>query len=277
MPDSVTFDGTVDFYRYTMGSLAGTGAISAVAIILPTDFANYNWVITRNFGAAGGMPLGYNTAGQLKYYTGTTDGDDEVSGPTIPSGFEWYLIGVTKAAGTVTPDFHMYRYSTDTWTHQAATGPVANYSAWSNCSFAESSGEFFQGNGLIFGVWDVELTQGDVEALVTGLGAWKTAAPDLGVRFDAISAPDIFSGTSTLATSNTGTLDTGEAPAGWSDADFARPDSDVSDGSWLNEAGSNTNLYDSLNEAIATETDYIESSLDPSSDTAEVGLSNITP
>lgn len=59
--------------------------------------------------------------------------------------------------------------------------------------------------------------------------------------------------------------------------EFARPDADVTDGSWLNEAGSNTNLFQSIDETVADDVDYIESSKTPSSDLAEIGLSNITP
>src|SRR5215216_5013026 len=38
------------------------------------------------------------------------------------------------------------------------------------------------------------------------------------------------------------------------------PISDVTDGSWLNELGTNTNLYASLDESVASDTDYIISS-----------------
>src|SRR5215217_3066631 len=52
------------------------------------------------------------------------------------------------------------------------------------------------------------------------------------------------------------------------------PISDVTDGSWLNELGSNTNLFASIDETVASDTDYIISSALSSgvSDTCEVGL-----
>lgn len=43
----------------------------------------------------------------------------------------------------------------------------------------------------------------------------------------------------------------------------AAPVADVADGSWLNEAGSNVNLYASVDEAVASSVDYIQSSLSP--------------
>ena len=58
---------------------------------------------------------------------------------------------------------------------------------------------------------------------------------------------------------------------------YARPDSDVSDGSWVNQAGNNTNLYQSIDESGGEDdSDYVISTDDSSaSDTMEVGLSDI--
>ena len=38
---------------------------------------------------------------------------------------------------------------------------------------------------------------------------------------------------------------------------YARPDSDVSDGSFLNASGNNTNLYQSIDESTASDSDYV--------------------
>jgi hypothetical protein len=58
---------------------------------------------------------------------------------------------------------------------------------------------------------------------------------------------------------------------------YARPDSDVSAGSWVNQAGSGSNLYQSIDEADGeNDSDYVISTDDSSSsDTMEVGLSDI--
>ena len=39
---------------------------------------------------------------------------------------------------------------------------------------------------------------------------------------------------------------------------FARPDADVSDGDWLNQDDSNSNLYASIDEASHSDSDYIK-------------------
>ena len=58
---------------------------------------------------------------------------------------------------------------------------------------------------------------------------------------------------------------------------YARPDSDVSAGSWVNQAGSGSNLFQSIDEADGeNDSDYVISTDDSSSsDTMEVGLSDI--
>ncbi len=56
---------------------------------------------------------------------------------------------------------------------------------------------------------------------------------------------------------------------------FLRPDADSADGNWLNESGSATNLFASLDEvAPGSDTDFIKSGASPSNDICKVRLSN---
>ena len=58
---------------------------------------------------------------------------------------------------------------------------------------------------------------------------------------------------------------------------YARPDSDTSDGSWLNNASNNTNLYSYVDETSVNDSDYIQSiDSSASADTVELGLGNVT-
>ena len=56
---------------------------------------------------------------------------------------------------------------------------------------------------------------------------------------------------------------------------IARPDADITDGAWTNQAGNNTNLYASIDEATIDDADYIQSELNPSSSIVEVQLSDL--
>jgi hypothetical protein len=58
---------------------------------------------------------------------------------------------------------------------------------------------------------------------------------------------------------------------------YLRPDADLADGLWLNESGSNVNLYASVDEAAPpSDTDYIQSSRNPSVDVCQLRFSDPT-
>lgn len=57
---------------------------------------------------------------------------------------------------------------------------------------------------------------------------------------------------------------------------FLRPNDDAIDGNWLNDSGSNVNLYASLNETTAVDTSYIQSPANPANEVCKIALSNPT-
>lgn len=57
---------------------------------------------------------------------------------------------------------------------------------------------------------------------------------------------------------------------------LVRPASDVNVGAWTTESGGTTNLYASIDEATANDTDYVRSEVSPSSSTYRVRLGAIT-
>jgi len=58
---------------------------------------------------------------------------------------------------------------------------------------------------------------------------------------------------------------------------YARPDSDVSDGNWYNSAGNQTNLYSYVDETSASDSDYIYADDNfGSTETCILGLGSVT-
>jgi len=212
MPDSVDFSTADDYREFSPGNIAGNGALSLIAICKPvgaTLDGLYHWFFNINNIAAG---FGIVNA-QLEVYDGTS----ERVAITVPAIDEWYLIGVTKAAGTVTPRFHLYRYSTTTWTHTNGGGTIVNFPALTQLTLPHLLTETFDGNLLIAGIWDSELSDATIETLELGKASWVTAAPDEAWRFNTAGTITPFVGTSTQTNQQGGTLDVGDAPAGWSD------------------------------------------------------------
>ena len=56
---------------------------------------------------------------------------------------------------------------------------------------------------------------------------------------------------------------------------FFRPNADDIDGNWTNEAAGTT-LYTSIDEASASDSDYIQSPVDPVSETCRVAMDDAT-
>lgn len=54
----------------------------------------------------------------------------------------------------------------------------------------------------------------------------------------------------------------------------SNPDSDVTKGNWTDELGGTTNIYTSIDETSASDSDYVESGDSPNLDVLEVGLGN---
>lgn len=60
-------------------------------------------------------------------------------------------------------------------------------------------------------------------------------------------------------------------------AQFARPDADTDRGAWTTHTGGTTNLWDTINETVASDSDYVQSSASPADpDILKVTLSNVT-
>lgn len=59
-------------------------------------------------------------------------------------------------------------------------------------------------------------------------------------------------------------------------AQFARPNADDTDANWVKSTGGNTDLYTMIDEAVADDSDYIESGSAPSDDECIVDISTIT-
>ena len=225
MADSLLFDGD-DRREFEPGRFAGTGAFSIATIVKRTGWtAAYAFVLRIDSVAPDALPLGIIDSGSGVF--STFDGSTERNWtPTVPiaTADEWFLFGISKAAGTTTPRGHVYRYSTDTWEHGDYNGTIGNYPTPIGLVWAEASGESWVGNILIGGVWDSVLSDATFETLHVSKTAWTLAAPDEAKRFNTAGTIAPFIGTGTQVVSVGATLDTGDAPAGWIDDLYAISD-----------------------------------------------------
>ncbi len=214
MPDSLLFDGAGDFRDFSAGNVAGNGALTCA------------FILKKGLDSAWQNPGGWNALDAHFFLSDIdrvtiSDGTNfQSSTTTLVVADGWAIVAATKAAGTVTPRLHIYKYGTDTWVHQNGAGTITNLAALSTYTIGQSGQAFqdFNGNVLLDAVWDAELSDGALEALELSLAAWVAAGPDELRRYDTAGTITPLVGTSTQTAGAGGTLDTGDAPAGWSDS-----------------------------------------------------------
>lgn len=248
MPDSLLFDGNDDKIVFSLGNFAATGAYSIGIILKRTSDAAYHefWYVD----AATDLELFYDNNGRPDLYLTTDHYFQSGADPILAAADGWALQVVTKAAGTVTPKSYLYKYTAAGWTRSTATVTLANISTPVSLVVGDnSSGSITApGNILLVGVWDSELSQANIDTLITGTQAWVDLAPDELFRFDTTGTITSLTGTG-AETSRVGTtLDAGDAPSGWVDMeltlDSVLPDADITTTGW-----STAPLFSKVNDA----------------------------
>jgi hypothetical protein len=160
-----------------LGFVFGPGTIAAI-VRFATNTGNFQMVVS--IGAGGGT-TSYELAidSSMQVQLAMANSNTGAAGALVVG--EWYLIASTKATGTVQPRMHVYRYSTDTWTHTNGATALAN------SGLPATSGAFgirvwnttlpMNGDIAVAGVWDVVLTDAQTESLPFDLPAWYQVQP----------------------------------------------------------------------------------------------------
>ena len=136
----------------------------------------YRYVISLSSGTAAnqlGLFLDGDNSGGLALRSGSST---VVSGaPIVPPTDKWLLLAVTKASGTATPNFYMYRFDTAAWTTDSSGNTIGDRTAASATLDIGSLGAASYWDGLIeiAAMWhNVALTQQQLEGLLYGPRAW---------------------------------------------------------------------------------------------------------
>jgi len=89
----------------------------------------------------------------------------------------WHLVGHTKAAGTVTPDFFMYDFGTGLWAEFPGTGTIANRTAGAvTASIGHSNtGNLFDGRIGAVAAYNRRMEKGEWRTLINGRRSWYAA------------------------------------------------------------------------------------------------------
>jgi len=249
------------------GSYAVTGTDAALTIPtgvdLVADGGSYSVA-----GTDAALEVGYAVAGDAGSYT--------VNGSAATLQHAWVLsaeAGAYSVSGTAAT-FLLNRPLTAEAGSYALTGTDANLERSRN--FTAEAGSY-----AVSGT-DALLEQG--YAVTAEAGSYAVSGTDatLQIALDVLAESGAYSVSGTdaaleqgyLVGANAGSYAVTGTAATPYPSTVLYPNADVTDGSWLNELGNNTNLYASIDEIAANDTDYIESPALSSgnSDTCEIAL-----
>lgn len=186
-----SFNGTTDKIALNPGACTNlNGAISLVAIVnaaaLPSA-GNRNAVWTADLASSSdaGYLLRVNSEG---YPTLDTNSATVAPGgaTNIATG-AWYLIAVTKAAGTEVVKAYTYNFATKVWKEATSASTLANPTGTAaqlgvGCKVATSV-SFWNGALAVIGAWDIVLAKSNLESLVNAadnksyLSFWEALGP----------------------------------------------------------------------------------------------------
>lgn len=174
-----TFNGTTDKITLSLGATNfafGPGSIAAV-IRTPATF-QAAFILAVGATAATGYALRINATGGVVL---DTDNNTVTAGANLTASTQ-YLIAATKATGTVVGRIHIYDIAAKTWTHTNSGGTLANGTVpITRAAFGVNkggTGTFWNGDIAAAGVWNVELSDTQIEALAlflpaTTKGLWR--------------------------------------------------------------------------------------------------------
>lgn len=205
-----TFDGIDNRIAFALGATGIVMGPVTIAMIVRRGHDTGTEAVMR-VGASGLSTARYGleiltTALQVR------SANNLLSAPTITATVadSWVLLAVSKANGTVTPRFHKSILASSTHTHEDGASTLANSTAPTAgpvIGAAANGTSPYQGDVAIAAIWNVVLTDSQVEALIQSQAAWRNVAPValwvLDQTSTATSVPDIV-GTSSQS-SITGT------------------------------------------------------------------------
>jgi len=169
---------TVDRVTLSIGALNFVPPVTLAALVRKTTDLQGEVIFRAGTGAGASWWLNSRAAdNKLEFSNQTTQAVAATMTLTVADG--WCLVGTSKATGTVAPRFHKYVISTNTWTHENSGTTIADPTTPGTNAFIGSSGASsgFDGDIAVEGVWNVVLSDAQVETLPFSLAAWRQIDP----------------------------------------------------------------------------------------------------
>lgn len=180
-----TFNGSTDHIDCAAGGIVALKPGTLAMILRKTGAPGTYQVPVDLGGTAASDPdhsyiaLGVGGGDTVDFWDGANDNFTPTIRISTTEG--WCLLVVSKAAGANLPRFHKYSYATNSWTHENGTTTARDATTPTGINFGcERDGGVdgnFQGDLACVGLWNVVLTDAQVEALAFTLEPWFQVNP----------------------------------------------------------------------------------------------------
>lgn len=177
------FNGSTDQIVTALGACGfafGPGTCAVVCRHLASNSGVYSGLVGAGAGLNwefGILPTDATAPDELTFWNGSVSSDSPLK---LSAADGWAILACSKATGTVAPRMHRYLFSTNTWTHDATGIAVANPTAPATSMFIGSGGSFgdnMKGDISLAAVWNVVLTDAQIESLAGAVNAWFAVQP----------------------------------------------------------------------------------------------------
>lgn len=215
---SYAFGGTSSEVLWTIGGIDGTGGWT-FAVLVKFD-AGVSWQGMLNLENSGTHRVGIERMGSTGNLASVTNNgaNTQDSGIAISSADGWQLLAAARPAGAnQVVRFTKYPIG---GSPSHANGPTDqdNSAASNNIMFGNTqNADFFDGRLAACAYWDTNLSDGQMEGLVTTMtraGWLATGTPKFLADANNAFQTD-YAGTSTRSSISDGTDDPADNPAGW--------------------------------------------------------------
>ncbi len=182
MPRHFTQTNTFDAVVTSLGALGfafGPGTIASIFRTTATPSGSTFFIFFAGSANAGpGYSLGWQASPFRMMLS------DRVTNTISPNNLSlntWYFAAMTKATGSVVGRSHIYDYAAGTWTHANCATAMANSGVPTTRGSIGQNGSgnsfTFDGDISTVGVWNVELTDAQLEPMAFDLLSWFIVQP----------------------------------------------------------------------------------------------------
>ncbi len=175
-----TFNGTSDLINLSLGALNFlAGDLTVAAIVKRSANGNADTILQSGVATSGTNRWQFQIA-NTDVFRLILGANTSPSITTVTSSDGWVFIAGAHATGTTTPRYHIFKYSTRTWTHEDAAGTIVNGGTPATSAVLAANpipGAWFHGDIEMVGAWNATFSDQQIEAMAFGIGGWLQKQP----------------------------------------------------------------------------------------------------